>query len=95
MTTITTSADKGTTVDTKRPRLGRPHADQAGEVEVRILNAAELYFLQQGYARTTLEQIAALARIGNTTLYKRYRNKEELFTAVLQRSVHTERLRKR
>ena len=45
--------------------------------------------MQQGYARTTLEQIAAAARIGNTTLYKRYRNKEELFTAVLQRSVDT------
>ena len=84
-----TGGDKGAMVDSERPRLGRPRADQAGEVEERILKAAELFFLQQGYARTTLEQIAASARIGNTTLYKRYRNKEELFTAVLQRSVDT------
>jgi AcrR family transcriptional regulator len=70
-------------------RLGRPRADQAGEVEDRILWAAEQFFLRQGYARTSLEQIAASARIGNTTLYKRYRNKEELFMAVLHRSVET------
>ena len=84
-----TSGGGGATIDSKSPRLGRPRADQAGQVEGRILNAAEQFFLQQGYARTTLEQIAAAARIGNTTLYKRYRNKEELFTAVLQRSVDT------
>jgi AcrR family transcriptional regulator len=86
---MTTSGDRKTTSGRERPRLGRPRTDQAGEVEERILQAAELFFLQQGYARTTLEQIAASARIGNTTLYKRYRNKEELFTAVLQRSVET------
>ena len=71
------------------PKLGRPPAGQAGEVDERILQAAEVFFLREGYARTTLEKIAAAARIGNTTLYKRYRNKEELFTAVLQKSVDT------
>ena len=86
---MTSSEDPKTNSDPKSPRLGRPRADQAGEVEDRILQAAEMFFLQQGYARTTLEQIAAAARIGNTTLYKRYRNKEGLFTAVLQRSVET------
>ena len=84
-----TGGQQAAKIDSERSRLGRPRADQAGEVEERILNAAELFFLQQGYARTTLEQIAASARIGNTTLYKRYRNKEELFTAVLRRSVDT------
>lgn len=86
---MTSSKDSKMTSDGERLRLGRPRADQAGEVEDRILQTAELFFLQQGYARTTLEKIAASARIGNTTLYKRYRNKEELFTAVLQRSVET------
>ncbi len=77
------------TSDRDGPRLGRPPAGQAGEVDGRILRAAEVFFLSEGYARTTLEKIAASARIGNTTLYKRYRNKEELFTAVLRRSVDT------
>ena len=86
---MTSSGDQGTAIDGESPRLGRPRADQVGQAEERILKAAEQFFLQQGYARTTLEQIAASARIGNTTLYKRYRNKEELFTAVLQRSVDT------
>jgi AcrR family transcriptional regulator len=85
--TMTTNRDQKTKSGRKRPRLGRPRADQAGEVEERILQAAELFFLRQGYARTTLEQIASSARIGNTTLYKRYRNKDALFMAVLQRSV--------
>ncbi len=84
-----TSRYQTTKSASERPRLGRPRADQAGEVEERILKAAELFFMHQGYARTTLEQIAASARIGNTTLYKRYRNKEALFTAVLQRSLDT------
>ncbi len=86
---MTTTGDRETTSDRERPRLGRPRTDQAGEVEERILQAAEFFFLKEGYARTTLEKIAAAARIGNTTLYKRYRNKEDLFTAVLQRSVDT------
>lgn len=76
-----------TTSDFGGPRLGRPPADKAGEVDERILRAAEHFFLSEGYARATLEKIAAAARIGNTTLYKRYRNKEELFAAVLRRSV--------
>lgn len=75
------------TSDRDGPKLGRPSADKAGEVDERILQAAEHFFLRKGYARTTLAQVAAAARIGNTTLYKRYRNKEELFAAVLQRSV--------
>ena len=79
--------DGKTTSDRGGPKLGRPPADKAGEVEDRILRAAEQFFLKEGYARTTLEKIAMAARIGNTTLYKRYRNKEELFAAVLQRSV--------
>jgi AcrR family transcriptional regulator len=83
------SGDQETMSDRQTTRLGRPRADQAGEVDGRILRAAELFFLKQGYARTTLEQIATAARIGNTTLYKRYRNKEVLFLAVLQRSVET------
>lgn len=84
------SGENGKTIsDFGKPRLGRPPADEAGQVEDRILQSAEHFFLREGYARTTLEKIAASARIDNTTLYKRYRNKEELFTAVLQRSVDT------
>jgi Bacterial regulatory proteins, tetR family len=69
MWTRTTNADPKAPSDRDRPWLGRPRADQAGEVDDRILQASEQFFLQQGYARTTLEQIAASARVGNTTLY--------------------------
>lgn len=83
---VSSKKDKNTS-DRCGPRLGRPPADKAGEVDDRILQSAEQLFLNEGYARTTLAKIAAAARIGNTTLYKRYRNKEELFAAVLRRSV--------
>jgi AcrR family transcriptional regulator len=83
---VSSKKDK-TISDRCGPKRGRPPADKAGEVDDRILQSAEQLFLNEGYARTTLAKIAAAARIGNTTLYKRYRNKEELFAAVLRRSV--------
>ncbi|MDX3911517.1 MAG: TetR/AcrR family transcriptional regulator [Sphingobium sp.] len=69
------------------PKRGRPRGDQAGEVENRILDAATELFMERGFGRTTLDQVAAAARVGNTTLYKRYPGKEPLFTAVIHRSV--------
>ena len=68
-------------------RRGRPRADQAGEVDARLLDAATDLFLERGFGRTTLDQVAQVARVGNTTLYKRYPSKELLFTAVIHRSV--------
>jgi len=68
-------------------RRGRPRADQAGEVDDRILDAATDLFMKRGFGRTTLDQVAAAAHVGNTTLYKRYPGKEPLFTAVIHRSV--------
>lgn len=85
--TVVTAANSKAKFDRDGPKLGRPSADKAGEVDERILQTAENFFLKEGYARTTLEKIASASRIGNTTLYKRYRNKEELFATVLQRSV--------
>lgn len=70
-----------------RPRRGRPRADQAGQVEERIITAASSLFLQQGFGRTTLDQVAEAAHAGKTTLYGRYPTKEALFSAVVLRYV--------
>ena len=70
---------------TGRPRGGRPRADQAGEVDRRILDAASELFRQLGYQRTTFEQVAESARASKSTLYARYPTKEDLFTAVVRR----------
>lgn len=71
------------------PRRGRPRADQAGQVEQRILDAAAATFLAQGFGRTTLDQIAEVAHVSKTTLYGRFPTKEVLFAAVVSASVQT------
>lgn len=68
-------------------RRGRPRADQAGEVEARVLDVAARLFLSLGFDRTTFEGIADLAHAGKATLYARYQNKENLFKAVVDRNV--------
>ena len=68
-------------------RLGRPRADQAGLVNERILAAATTLFMEQGFGRTTMDQVSALSQAGKSTLYGRYPAKEDLFSAVVQRSI--------
>lgn len=68
-------------------RGGRPSAAQAGDVDRRILDAAQRLFLAQGFDLTNCEQVVAEAGAGKASLYARYANKAELFTAVVQRNV--------
>lgn len=72
-----------------KPRRGRPPAAEAGQVEERILETATALFLEQGFGRTTLDQVAEKARSGKSTLYGRYPNKQALFSAVVRRSINT------
>jgi AcrR family transcriptional regulator len=72
-----------------RPRPGRPRADQAGEVEQRLLDAATAVFLEQGFGRATLDQVAERAHVGKTTLYSRYATKDALFEAAVRTCVET------
>jgi AcrR family transcriptional regulator len=70
-----------------RKRGGRPSADQAGEVDRRILDAATALFLRSGYDATSCDQVVALAGAGKASLYARYANKDALFDAVVRRVV--------
>lgn len=74
----------------KRRRGGRPSADQAGDVDRRILDAATDLFLRLGYDATSCDQVVVQAGAGKASLYARYANKEALFAAVVRRMVdHT------
>jgi len=73
---------------TERPRRGRPRAEDRGLVDERVLDAATALFLEQGFGRTTLDQVSERSRTGKSTLYGRYANKEELFAAVGIRSIN-------
>lgn len=68
-------------------RSGRPPRALAGEVEVRILDAAHRVFRERGLAGASMEEIADRARAGKPTIYARFPSKEALFTAVVMNNV--------
>ncbi len=53
------------------------------DLDQKILKAASELFRSQGYDQADIRQIAAKANIAVGTLYNYYRNKEELFAAVV------------
>jgi AcrR family transcriptional regulator len=65
------------------PRAGRPTAETSRRLDDAILTTAERLFVRQGYAATSMEQIAVAAGSGKQTIYRRYRSKEDLFKAVI------------
>lgn len=52
-----------------------------------ILDAATTAFLQNGYRGTSMDEIAALARVSKQTVYKHFADKEHLFTEIVMSAV--------
>jgi TetR/AcrR family transcriptional repressor of mexJK operon len=50
-----------------------------------ILDAAETLFITEGYERTTVDAVAALAHVSKRTLYNHFSDKEIIFVRVLSR----------
>ena len=62
--------------------------DEEGDsVRVRILRGAVQAFSSNGYAGTSVESILAPAGVSRRTFYKHFRNKEEVFRTLFERSV--------
>ncbi len=53
-------------------------------VRTAILDAARELFAKYGYKKTTMEDIALVLRKGKSSLYYYFKNKEEIFQAVIQ-----------
>jgi len=70
-----------------QPRVGRPPKDLAGDVNARILNAAEHVFLRRGFQSASIDEIAELAPASKPTIYAHFPGKEALFAAVVARIV--------
>jgi len=68
-------------------RVGRPSRASAAELTERILDAATVRFLADGYGHTSIEAVAKAARISKRTFYHRFDGKPELFEAVVRRLV--------
>jgi AcrR family transcriptional regulator len=68
-------------------RGGRPSRVDALRLRERILEAATELFLEEGYGSTTIEAVAARARISKRTFYDRFDDKAVLFAAVVHRII--------
>jgi len=72
-----------------RRRGGRPSTAQAAKLKDKILDAAADVFFTDGYGAASIEAIASRARIAKRTLYSRFRDKAELFEAVVHHVIET------
>jgi TetR/AcrR family transcriptional repressor of mexJK operon len=52
-----------------------------------ILDAATTLFLRDGYLGTSMDEIAALAKVSKQTVYKHFADKESLFSAIVTAAV--------
>ncbi|MGI9597111.1 MAG: TetR/AcrR family transcriptional regulator [Acidimicrobiales bacterium] len=66
------------------PGPDQPSALDAKPGRQRVLDAAAARLVEQGYAATTLRQVAGDAGIKAGSIYHYFPSKEELFTAVLR-----------
>jgi AcrR family transcriptional regulator len=64
-----------------RPRWRRRKADRPGEIVIAALES----FVERGYAATKLVDVARRAGVSKGTLYLYFRDKEDLFRAVVDR----------
>jgi TetR/AcrR family transcriptional regulator, mexJK operon transcriptional repressor len=68
-------------------RGGRPTRADATALGERILAVATEQFLSQGFGATSIEAVAAAAGISKRTFYHRFRDKPDLFRAVVRQLI--------
>lgn len=64
---------------------GRPTRLEAAALGDKILDVATALFLSNGFGATSIEAVASRARISKRTFYHRFRDKAELYRAVVRR----------
>ena len=74
-------------IETGPRRKGRPRDASADE---RILAAAAELILQRGYDNMTVDEVAAKAKAGKATVYRRWAGKEDLAFAAIAQLYSTE-----
>lgn len=62
-------------------RTGRPRSEKSHHA---ILKAAQEILIKDGLQGITMEGVAALAGVGKTTIYRRWKTKEDLIAEVLE-----------
>ena len=63
---------------------------QASETRGRILDAAKKLLVGTGYAKTTIDAIAKEAVVSPQTVYAAFKNKRNIFSALIHQSIESE-----
>ena len=66
-------------------RRGRPTLEDSALLDERILEEAAKVFLEKGFARAKMDEIASRAEITKQTVYARFPSKSALFSALASR----------
>ena len=66
-------------------RAGRPPKEQAEALGDHLVAVADALFIELGYGATSMATVAARARVGKQTLYRRFPDKAALFREVIRR----------
>jgi TetR/AcrR family transcriptional regulator of autoinduction and epiphytic fitness len=72
------------TEERRKSKGGRPPKHETAEAGMRIIETATRLFASQGYAATSVEQIAAACGAGKDTIYRRFPSKIALFEGVVE-----------
>jgi AcrR family transcriptional regulator len=68
-------------------RAGRPSKDQVEALGDHVVAVADALFIEKGYGATSMAMVAARARVGKQTLYRRFPDKAALFREVVRRRI--------
>ena len=68
-------------------RGGRPTREDSAALGERIVAVATDLFLAQGFGATSIEGVSAAAGVSKRTFYHRFRDKPDLFRAVVRRLI--------
>lgn len=63
--------------------MSRPGRPRSAEADRAIVDATLKLLYEEGYAGMSMESVAEAAGVGKTTVYRRYRDKEDLVTAAI------------
>ena len=74
-------------VQSQRRYVSGVRQDQARRTRLRILDAAHRLFSKDGYARTTIERIAAEAGVAIDTVYAVFGSKRAVLSGLMERQV--------
>ena len=71
----------------RRGSGGRPTREEAVRRDARLLDVATKLFMERGFDCTSIDAVAETAGVSKPTVYARYHDKRDLFTAVLRATI--------